>query len=284
MKFLTSFLLVFGLIITLNAQDKKILLADGTNNEPKKEVSQPNIKKLSANEIKNVKKFALEKEVEFNPNYFQMSSEESNFKQDFQLLDVCEGFFVNREIKSRAYLYTAYSKKMTRNYQGILVLSKDKKTKTFAVVAHYAYEYRGDTNIRKLSDINENSLSEIAIFSEPPTKKDFRRYIRIIEFSIDNIEKLGMKKIYSSIPQKQLDPISVNGETTKRVYRPPIVSAIKLYSIKDKNKPIEFYEERWTKTNDFWGLREKLLLAPTELEEDKINYLEIVKPRFSKCP
>jgi hypothetical protein len=251
-------------------QDLKTLIADGTVQIPKKYDLQPTIETLKKEEIEAVKKVALEKEVEFSA-LPQMSSEESLFKKDFELLDVAEGFFISREIEFRAYLYTAYSQKMKRNYQGILVLSASNSGTKFTPKAHYVYEYRGDKFIRTLSDINGNVLSELAIFSQPPTKKFTRKLVRIIEFSPNGIEKLGSMEIYSSIPQTQ---------TTKKNYTPPKVKAVKLFAVKNIGKPTEFYEERWTRKNDFWGLRDKLQLRQTQLAEDNVNYIEQIKPIF----
>lgn len=279
--------LLIALLLTIMninfGQDTKTLIANGTMIVPKKYDLQPTIEKLSAKEIEAVKKVALEKEVEFDAGYKQMSSEESNFKKDFQLLDVAEGFFIYREIEFRAYLYTAYSQKMKRNYQGIIVLSITNNGSKFTPKAHYIYEYRGDKYIRQLADINGNILSELAIFSEPPTKKDYRRYVRIIEFSPDGLVKIGSKEIYSSIPQKQRTPYSLDKtKPAKRVYTPPIVKAIKLFTVKRLGKSTGFYEERWSKQNEFWGIMDKLQLRLSELDEDKTNYLEIIKPDFPK--
>lgn len=272
--------------MTVNAQNSsKILIADGITFEPIKYALQPTVKKLTAKEIEAVKKAALEKEVEFEPEYKQMSSEESNFRKDFELLDVAEGFFIYREIEFRAYLYTAFSQKMKRSYQGIIVLRILENRTKFNVTAHYVYEYCGDKYLRKLPDINGNILNELAIFSEPPTKKDYRRKVRIIEFAPNGLEKIGMKEIFSSVPQKQRMPYSSNpNEPAKRVYTPPKVNAVKLFSVKEFSKPLEFYEEKWIRDNDNWKSVEKLQAISKRLEEDKTNYIELVKPIFPKGP
>jgi hypothetical protein len=270
MKFLILTIIILTFMNINFGQDLKTLIADGTVQIPKKYDLQPTIETLKKEEIEAVKKVALEKEVEFSA-LPQMSSEESLFKKDFELLDVAEGFFISREIEFRAYLYTAYSQKMKRNYQGILVLSASNSGTKFTPKAHYVYEYRGDKFIRTLSDINGNVLSEMAIFSQPPTKRFTQKLVRIIEFSPNGIEKLGSMEIYSSIPQTQ---------TTKKNYTPPKVKAVKLFAVKNIGKPTEFYEERWTRKNDFWGLRDKLQLRQTQLAEDNVNYIEQIKPIF----
>lgn len=270
--------------ITMNfAQNTKTLIADGKAEVPKKYGLQPTVGSLKREEIEAVKKASLEEDVEFEKTNKAMSLEESRFLKDFELLDVTEGFFIYREIEFRAYLYTAYSQKMKRNYQGIIVLGITNNGTKFAPKAHYAYEYRGDKYLRQLSDINGNVLNELAIYSESPTKKPFKRYVRIIEFSPDGIEKIGAKEIYSSIQQKQQTPDSSDKtKPAKRVYAPPIVKALILYSTKNSGKPTEFYEERWTRNNNFWGIMDKLQLRPTELEMDPVNYLELMKPIFPK--
>ena len=184
------------------AQNNKILLADGTADEPKK-YDLITVETLKQEEIEAVKKAALEKEVEFETNPKAMSSEESNFRQDFELLDVAEGYFIYREIQFRAYLYSAYSQKMKRNYQGILVFRITNNNTKFTPTAHYIYEYQGDKYLQSHWDLNGNNLSNLLIFSQPPTKKDVRKFVRIIEFSPNGIEKIGSKEIYSSIPNKQ---------------------------------------------------------------------------------
>lgn len=80
-------------------QDFKTLAADGTASVPKKYALEPVIEKLPANEIEAVRKAALEKDVEFPPDYRAMSAEESDLRREFELLDATEGFFIYREIK-----------------------------------------------------------------------------------------------------------------------------------------------------------------------------------------
>lgn len=284
MKYLQFMFLLMIFAMMINAQDLKNLIADGTAEIPKKDGLQPTVENLSANEIETVKKVVLEKEVEFKTEHIQMSSEEALFRTDFELLDVAEGFFIYREVEFRAYLYTAYSRKMKRNYQGILVCSLTDNGTKITPKGHYVYEYHGDKYLRELSDINGNFLSELAVFSEPPFKKVFRKLIRIIEFSPNGLKRIGMKEIYSSIPQPQRFPIISDGERPKRTYTPPIISAIKLFNIIDFGKPTEFYQEKWDKYKDTWSLGEKSESRPTELEEDKINYFELIKPVFPKGP
>jgi len=274
------FLLIFGTMII--AQNNKILLADGTAEIPKK-YDLITVETLKKEEVQAVKKAALEKEVEFQTDHKAMSSEESNFRGDFELLDVAEGFFIYREIQFRAYLYTAYSQKMKRNYQGILVFRISNNGTNFTPTAHYAYEYQGDKYLQSHWDLSGKGLSNLLIFNEPPTKKDTRKIVRIIELSPNGIEKIGSKEIYSSIPNKQKSPYSLDkNKPAKRVYIPPSVKAIKLFVVKNLGKPPEFYEERWTRNGDFWGIMDKLQSRPSELEADNVNYIEIVKPIFPK--
>jgi hypothetical protein len=265
------------------AQETKTLIADGTKDVPEKSVLQPAVYKLSADEIEAVKDAALEKEVEFNSDRKQMSSEESLFKANFALLDVAEGFFIYREIKNRVYLYSAYSEKMKRNYQGILVLRHTLSPDKYDVLAHYAYEYRGDKYIRQVSDINGNMLNEIAIYSYPPTKKHERRLVRIIEFTPQGIEKMGLIEIFSSIEQKQKTPYTADeNKPAKLVYIPPIISAIKLYSVKSLGKSAKFSKENRRKHSEKWVIQDKYQSRPAEFEEDKTDYFELTKPKFPK--
>ncbi len=264
------------------AQNNKILLADGTADEPKR-YDLITVETLKQEEVEAVKKAALEKEVEFVNTPKAMSDEESVFQTDFELLDVAEGYFIYREIQFRAYLYTAYSQKIKRNYQGILVLRITNNNTKFTPTAHYVYEYRGDKYLRSDWNLNGNNLCNLLIFSQPPTKKDVRKLVRIIEFSPNGIKKIGSKEIYSSIPQKQRSPYSSDkSKPAKRVYTPPIVKAVKFFAVKNLGKPAEFYEERWTRNGDFWGIIDKLQSRPSELDSDNVNYIEIIKPVFPK--
>ncbi len=284
-EFMKTFLMILLQILILTmitfAQDFKTLIADGITNVPKKYDLQPAVYNLSKAEFEAVKDAAMEKEVEFKTNP-QMSAEESLFKANFALLDVAEGFFIYQEIEFRAYLYSAYSEKIKRNYQGILVLNISNNHTKFKVAAHYVYEYRGDKYIRQLSDINGNILSEIAIFSESSTKKHYRKMVRIIGFSPDGLVKLGSKEIYSSIPQKQRLVNKANGQKSTHIYTPPIISAIKLYDVKNLGKTNKFYAEKWNQKMNSWSLSDKLSL--TELDEDTTDYVEIFKPVFPKGP
>ncbi len=280
MKIFLGLVLATAFISTGFGQ-QKTLLADGTLEPPVKNARQPMVEKLSAAETAAVKKEALATEIAFDSDRQAMSSEESNFKNDFELLDAADGFFIARRIRFRAYLYTAYSRKMRRHYQGIIVLKMFGKRPEFEVAAHYVYEFRGDRHLRQLPDINGNQLSELAIYAEPPTKKEYRKDFRMIEFSPDGLKKLGGRVIYSSIPQKQRFPRSADkSKPVKRVYTPPKVEAIKLYAVKKSGKLLEFYEESWRRQNDFWDRMDKLPPRPTEPDEDKTNYLELRKPSF----
>lgn len=264
------------------AQETKTLIADGILDKPAKADLQPGILDLTFNEIEFVGKTVLKNDVSFEV-LPQMSAEESGLSKEFELLDAAEGFFISREIKSRAYLYVAYSKKMNRNYQGIMVVNSLSNSTKFDLKAHFVYRHRGDKFIRKISDISGNSLDEIAIFSHPPSKKGDHRYVRIVEFSPDGIEKIGSREIYSSILQKQRTPYSIDkNKPAKRVYTPPIVTAVKLYATKKLGKTTEFYEERWRKWTSSWAVTDKLRIRPAEFEEDKTNYVELIKPIFPK--
>jgi hypothetical protein len=266
-------------------QDDKALIADGTAEMPVKYALQPTVEKLSAREAEAVKNVALATQIAFDSDRKAMSSEETVFRKDFELLDAAEGFFIYREIRFRAYLYKAYSQKMRRNYQGIVVLRALENRTKFETAAHYVYEFRGDRYLRQLPDINGNLLSELAVFSAPPMVKGSRKFVSIIEFSPGGLEKIGAREIYAAVPQKQLTPQSSNkSKPAKRVYIPAEVTAIKLYAAKEPGKPIEFYEERWRKNNDFWGIMDKLQLRPAALDEDKTGYVELVKPIFPKGP
>lgn len=278
------FLILFFTAAFMNTnfgQDFNALVADGTLSVPKKYDLEPAVEKLPANEIAAVKKAALEKAPEFPTDYKAMSSEESSFKKNFELLDAAEGFFIYREIRFRAYLYTAYSQKMRRNYQGIVVLRILENRTRFETAAHYVYAYRGDRYLRRLPDINGNVLDELAIFSEPPTKKEFRRFVRIIEFSPAGLLQLGTREIYSSTPQKQRTP---SDKTAKRVYTPPVIEAVKLYARQDFGKPIEFSEEKLRRKDETWSVTEKMQKVATGLDEDKTEYTELIKPVFPKSP
>ncbi|HEX8250617.1 MAG TPA: hypothetical protein VF599_20760 [Pyrinomonadaceae bacterium] len=266
-------------------QENKTLIADGTADVPKKYALQPAVENLPAAETEAVKKAALEKDVEFDSERKAMSSEESLFRKDFELLDAAEGFFIYREAEFRAYLYTAYSRKMRRNYHGIVVLKILENHTKFVVAAHYVYEFRGDRYLRPLPDINGNVLSELAIFSEPPAKKGFRKYVRIVEFSpASGLEKIDFRKIYTLIPQKQRMPRSADkSKPAKIVYTPPEAEAIKLYVVKDLGKPLKFYEEGWRINDGVWQITKELQLRPAELE-DKTVYVELFKPVFPRGP
>jgi len=278
-------LFVAGLVLVfmnvLYAQDFKTLIADGTKDAPEKTALQPAVEKLSAEEAEVVKQEALRTEVEFNV-YPQMSSEESTYHKDFELLDVAEGFFISREIKYKAYLYTAWSKKLKRNYQGVMVLRRSKNSegeKQSHVQAHYVYGYRGDKYIRQTSDINHNVLSEIAIFSEPPTKKNERRLVRIIEFSPQGIERIGSIETYSRHNRPNYVP---KDPKQKRKAQTPEIYATKLFVQSELGKKTIFYSERFTKLGNTWSESEGL--KEIELEKDSTNYVELVKPIFPKGP
>ncbi len=273
--------LVLVFMNVIYAQDFKTLIADGTQNVPEKNALQPTIENLPPEEIESVKQEALKTEVEFK-TYPQMSSEESNYRNGFELLDVAEGFFISREIKYRAYLYTAWSKKINRNYQGVMVVRHSKNSqgeKQFHVQAHYVYGYQGDRYIRQASDINNNLLSEIVIFSEPPTKKIEKRFVRILEFSSKGIERLGFVEMFSRHNRPNYVP---KDPKQKRVAQTPEIYATKLYVQSELGKKTTFYSERFAMLANSWS--ESNSLKAIELEKDSTGYVELVKPTFPKGP
>lgn len=281
MKVLQIFSFILFMTTLINAQNTNTLIADGTADLPVKYALQPIVEELSNEEIEDVKKEAIGKNVSFNVTRKEMSSEESSFKKDFELLDVAEGFFISRETKYRAYLYTAWNEKLKCNYQGIIVLRRytnylgEKKAE---VTAHYVYEFRGDKYIRQLPDINHNFLSEIAVFSEPPTKKIERRYVRIIEFSPNGVNQIGLLETYSRENRPNYFP---KDPQQKRLAQTPLIYGTKLFVESSLGKPPVFYAERLTKINN-WMKSEDL--KSVKLETDKINYLELTKPKFLKGP
>jgi len=118
-----TFIPVFAVLI--NAQGSPRLIADGTKYTPDRLVRQPAVEKLSAGEIAYVKKEALRNAAEFGTDQ-QVTSAETRFEKDLELLDVAKGLFVSRGIESKAFLYTARSAKSKLNYQGIMVLAASK--------------------------------------------------------------------------------------------------------------------------------------------------------------
>ena len=226
MQLFTLLILVLA-VMNINFAQEKTLIADGTADLPVKYALEPTVEKLSRVEIEAVKKVALEKNVSFETNYKSMSSAESNFKQDFELLDVAEGFFIYREIQFRAYLYTAYSQKMSRNYQGVVVLRILENGTKFEVTAHYVYEYRGDKYLQRLNSFKGDTLNELAIFSEPPTKKGVNKFVRIIEFSPNGVQKIGSYQIYSR--ENRPNYIPKDPKQTQLV-QTPLISAVKLFA------------------------------------------------------
>lgn len=275
MRYLSTLLVVLVLMNTNFGQNMNTLIADGTVEVPKKYDLQPTVEGLKKEEVEAVKKAALAMETEFP----------AEADQSFELLDVAEGFFISREIECRAYLYSAHNSKTKRRYQGILVLDISNNGTKYTPKAHYAYDYRGDRYIRRLSDINGNFLSEIAVFSASANAKSVRKTVRIIEFSQRGVEKIRSAEIYSSIPQKQRSPNSLDKDApAKKVYSLAIVRAVKVYVAKGLVKPPEFYEERWKQNGDNWSITDKLQLRPSVLEIDNVNYIEILKPDFPKGP
>ena len=278
MKLFTLLILVLA-VMHINFAREKTLIADGTADLPVKYALEPTVEKLSRVEIEAVKKAALEKDVSFETNYKAMSSAESNFKQDFELLDVAEGYFIYREIQFRAYLYTAYSPKISRNYQGVLVLRIFENGAKFNVAAHYVYEYHGDKYIRQLHSTKGDMLDQLVIFSEPPVKKGSNKLVRIIEFSPTGLQKIGSYQIYSRENRPNYIP---KDPKQKQLVQTPLISAVKLFAEIQLGKQPEFYEERWRKTGNFWGLHEKLQYKLITLDKDPTNYVELLKPVFPK--
>lgn len=275
------FTLISMVAMVINAQNSKMLIADGTKYTPDKYALQPIIEKLSAEEIAEVKKEALREEFEFEADP-QASLEETQFERDFELLDVAKGFIISREIEYKAFLYTAWSLTSKRNYQGILVLSRFKNVlgkRQSRVLAHYAYRYQGDKFIRKLADINRNGLDEIAVFSALSTKIIERRLLRIIEFSPAGIERFGFAEIFNRINHKQRDPWNKDGKKPAiRVYTPPDVKALKLFVKSDFGKQSLFFREEFEQIGDDWRKTEEFELL--DLKPDSTKYAEIVKSIF----
>lgn len=281
MKVLQIFSFFLLMTMLTNAQNINTLIADGTADLPVKYALQPVVKDIPIEEIEAVKKEALGKDIDFNSERKAMSSVESDFKNDFELLDVAEGFFISREIKYRAYLYTVWSDKLKRNYQGIMVLRHYKNhlgEKKSDVAAHYVYEFRGDKYLCQLPDINGNVLSEIAVFSEPPTKKIEKRYVRIIEFSPTGVNQIGLFETYSRESRPNYIP---KDPKQKQRVQMPLIYGTKLFVESNLGKQPVFYTEKFTKFSSWMKSGD---LKSVQLEADKTNYLELTKPKFLKGP
>jgi hypothetical protein len=137
---------------------------------------------------------------------------------------------------------------MKRNYQGIIVFSITNNCKTFTPKAHYAYNYSGDKYLRQLSDINGNFLSELAIFSESPSKKVNPKNIRIIEFSPNGLQKIVMEEIYTLKQTEWTNNSILKGKKpATKIYRPRVDNAIKLYSKINIGKSVKFYAQKWSR-------------------------------------
>lgn len=279
MRSLTITLFVLAFMITGFGQEQSLLIADGTSAVPKKYDLQPTVESLPSAERDAVLRTAFTKAI----NIKEKGTVQPSTDKTFQVLDVAEGFFISREFEDRAYLYTAYSPKMKCHYQGLLILGVSNNKTTFTPKAHYVYAWRGDKYIRLLSDINSNVLSEIAIFSEQVTDREVRRTVRIVELSPNGLQKIGQKEIYTSLAQKQRTPKTLDrSDPAKRVYSPPIVTALKLSVIKVLGKPVLFSMEEWVIKNDNWTRTAEVSPKTNVLEADQTDYVEAIRPIFPK--
>ena len=281
---ITILILTFGTMIF--AQNNAILLADGTADEPKKYDLQPTVKSLKNEEFSAVSLAAREKEVDFKPTTPIPKPKPSKkgfivIREGFKILDVAEGFFISREHETRAYLYTRWSEKMQRDYQGILILNITNNGTKFTTKAHYVYDFRGDKFIRNVSDLNNNFLSELAIFSELPTENYKQKTVRIIEFSPDGISKFGFVETFSRRENKQKTPKSLDkNKPAKKIFIPPTIRVVKLYADKKLTGNPIFKLEEYKQINDVWKLENQSSSA--SLQPDNTEYIEIVKPIFPK--
>lgn len=275
---------LIAFIVLLNTmifgQNSKTLIADGTLDVPEKYSLQPKIEDLSKQEIEFVKTEVLKTQpvFDFTP---QMVLDETEYRGKFNLIDVAEGFFVSREFKSKAFLYMAWNEKSQRNYNGVIVVKTFANGTKFEVAAHYAYQFRNDKFIRQISDINGNFISELAIFDEPPTKKIERKNVRIIEFSPDGLEKLGLANIYLRYNKPQRTPLKRDkSKPVKRTYDPPDIRGIKIFAEKDLGGKLKFSWQEFTRYDGVW--KESVEETELKLETDQTKYVEIVKTNFPK--
>lgn len=272
---ITFFLVAFMNISFVHGQS--LWIADGTLNVPNRYDLQPTLDDLTSNEREAVRNVAFAKEFQIKDKELPRSQKVA----DFELLDVAEGYFISREFQDRAYLYSAFSSKMKRSYQGLLVLGISNNGSTFTPKAHYVYAWRGDRYLRQLSDINSNFLSEIAIYGEITTHRDTRRMVRIMELSPNGVGKIGQKEIYKSQILKQRTP-RFSDRTSGRIYSPPIVNAQKLSAVRLLGRPLEFVVEEWTRHDEDWTQTKSGVQTFSSLEADDTDYIEVVRPVFPK--
>ncbi len=262
-------LIYFALLSSIAySQEMRVLIADGTKAIPDQSSFQTQIEDLSDEEIEFVKTeaFEIQTELKYLP---PISASETKCIGKFKIIDIADGFFISRELESRAFLYTAWDESKRRNYQGIIVVENFENNTKFRVAAHYAYQFKNDEFIRQLSDIDGNILSELAVFDKELTKSSIIRHVRIIEFSPNGIEKFGSKIIYKQpLPLKSNEPAN------------PI--AHKLFALKNFNKLLGYDTDQLQELDGVWTLQEKSASNPAKLEIDSLDYFEQVKPRFPK--
>lgn len=103
----------------------------------------------------------------------------------FRIIDSAEGFFTSADIRSKVYLYSDCDTSKNRKIQGVIVLQNEKRLK------HFAYNYSADVKIVAIKDLNENSIEELAIYSNERIEKDYRKSFRMVEFQPQGLKKLG---------------------------------------------------------------------------------------------
>ncbi len=151
----------------------------------------------------------------------------------------------------------------------------------YTTKAHYVFDFRGDKFIRNVSDLNNNFLSELAIFSELPTEKYKQKTFRIIEFSPNGISKFGFAETFSRRENKQKTPKSLDkNKPAKKIFIQPTIRAVKLYADKKLTGNPIFKLEEYKQINDVWELEN--LSSSACLQHDNNEYIEIVKPIFPK--
>ncbi|MBS1794745.1 MAG: hypothetical protein JSS81_12875 [Acidobacteria bacterium] len=279
MRLLLSLMTILGFAMGVAAQAAGVLLADGTRFEPARAALQPTVGRLPADEAAAVEKQALAAAVEFAASP-QEPADETQFVKNFELLDVAKGFFIARGRESEAFLYTAWSARMRRNYQGIIVFERAKNGaggRLTKIAAHYAYRFRGDRFIRRVAGFERDARDGLAVFSDFSTRKEDRRTVRIVGFTPAGLEKRFFGEIFVRIEQKQLSPVTLDGRPpAKRVYIPPLVTAAKIFAAVDAAGKTVFRRQEFRRKGDAWTVAGE----PAEFaaEADPVDYVELVRP------
>ena len=234
-KNITEFVLVFSILMPLQAFALPIPIFDGR--------ADNKLRKISAAESKSV-------EAAVSPGAKRQWKDTCDAA--FEIRSVCDGAFTKPGSRQSAFLYSWCETGHALGVGGIAIMENGK------MVAHFGYDAGGEYDIARVADLDGDKMDDIAIVGGSTNQGYTISSIAIIGINNGAVKKFGRFEVYN-------DDSGVD-EKVSHTYAWTISSEIQTKS------PI-FYKQKFKQTGKNWVKSGSLTKSPGE--KDEVTYLAI---------